>query len=202
MNTRWNQFVAVMHIIIACTIFTAVFLYAKPTLTFDVSEYDFGDIIITEGIIYNDFTFTNTGDEPLQIIKVKSSCGCALADWSRGFIQPGQRGFIRVIFNPKNILGWFTQTVWVLSNDQFVPLRLTITGNVVYPLPQLKPESQPKLSVHKKLKDAGGIDKTWFDHVASQTGRKQDVTVAATKMEDLFIRYFMGEVIFTSFSCF
>ena len=119
-------------------------LFAKPTISFDKMSYDFGDIIESQGIVAFDFTFTNTGDDALQILKVKTSCGCTLPDWSKGFIKPGQRGFIKVLFNPKQRLGQFLQTIWVLSNDQYIPVKLTITGNVITAIPKISPAQKAK----------------------------------------------------------
>ncbi len=48
-------------------------LFAKPVISFENTEYDFGEIKEEDGIVSYEFIFSNTGDEPLIIDNVKSS---------------------------------------------------------------------------------------------------------------------------------
>jgi hypothetical protein len=194
MKNNWFSFFAKIRWIFICHVFTVFFLYAQPIMSFDETTYEFGEILVTEGIVYYDFLFTNTGDEALQILKVKSSCGCALPDWSKGFIKPGQRGYVRVLFNPKDRLGRFNQTVWVLSNDQYIPVKLMITGNVIYPLTSLRLELQPVLKKHKKLKDYSGIDTSCFEGVGPRLAERQAPDIGERRFYDVIVRFVSGEV--------
>jgi len=38
------------------------------------------------------FTFMNTGNKPLFLAEVKPSCGCTLADYTKGAVAPGKTG--------------------------------------------------------------------------------------------------------------
>ncbi|MCK4654731.1 MAG: DUF1573 domain-containing protein [Candidatus Cloacimonetes bacterium] len=48
-------------------------IYSFPVIKFENKIYDFGDIKEDEGPYEYEFTFSNTGDEPLKITKVKAS---------------------------------------------------------------------------------------------------------------------------------
>ena len=57
-------------------------------LAFAEATFDFGKIMEGEKVEHN-YTFTNTGDEPLIISNAKGSCGCTVPDWPREPIAPG-----------------------------------------------------------------------------------------------------------------
>ncbi|MGQ1927963.1 DUF1573 domain-containing protein [Ornithobacterium rhinotracheale] len=63
------------------------------------------------------FTFTNTGDKPLIIRKVQTSCGCTAAEYPKptDVIAPGQKGQIKVRYNT-SITNSFNKSITVLSN--------------------------------------------------------------------------------------
>ncbi len=49
------------------------------------------------------FEFTNTGDAPLIISKVNSSCGCTVPKKPEGPIIPGETGEIQVKYDTKRV---------------------------------------------------------------------------------------------------
>lgn len=61
------------------------------------------------------FHFKNTGDQPLIIKYVSSSCGCAKPDWDNQPILPEGQGKIRITYHPHKDKS-FTKTFWVQSN--------------------------------------------------------------------------------------
>lgn len=61
------------------------------------------------------FTFSNTGDAPLVITGVRSSCGCTVPEKPKDPIQPGEEGVIKVKYDT-NRVGPFFKTTWVSSN--------------------------------------------------------------------------------------
>ena len=69
-----------------------------PVLTLDKNTHDFGTI--TQGdVVEKIFTFTNTGNQPLIITNIQTSCGCTQPEWPRNPIMPGAKGEIKVGFN-------------------------------------------------------------------------------------------------------
>ena len=49
---------------------------AQPVIVFDKQRHDFGTIEEANGKVTYDFVFVNTGNEPLVISNVCTSCGC------------------------------------------------------------------------------------------------------------------------------
>ena len=76
------------------------------------------------------FTFTNTGDAPLLITRVKTTCGCTVPSYSKAPIMPGTEGELEIKYDTKR-LGAFTKTVTVMSNAEGGNKILKIKGNIV-----------------------------------------------------------------------
>ncbi|MFA8432927.1 MAG: DUF1573 domain-containing protein [Marinifilaceae bacterium] len=103
----------------------------KPTMKFDSKEYDFGTFKEETGKITHSFEFVNTGNQPIIINNVRSSCGCTSPDWSRKPVAPGQKGFIKATFDPRNRPGQFNKTVTVTANTSPSVNILRIKGKVI-----------------------------------------------------------------------
>lgn len=78
------------------------------------------------------FEFTNTGDAPLIISKVNSSCGCTVPKKPDGPILPGETGEIQVKYDTKRVMP-IRKTITVLSNAETPTVALKIKGNVINP---------------------------------------------------------------------
>jgi hypothetical protein len=78
------------------------------------------------------FEFTNTGDAPLIISKVNSSCGCTVPKKPDGPIMPGDTGEIQVKYDTKRVMP-IRKTITVLSNAETPTVALKIKGNVIDP---------------------------------------------------------------------
>lgn len=76
------------------------------------------------------FEFTNTGDAPLIISKVKSSCGCTIPSKPKDPIMPGKTGKITVKYDT-NRVNPFRKTITVTSNADTPNVALKIKGLVV-----------------------------------------------------------------------
>ena len=76
------------------------------------------------------FEFTNIGDAPLVITKVKSTCGCTVPSWPKAPVMPGETGQIEVKYDTKR-LDVFIKTILVTSNAQRPSIALKIKGNVI-----------------------------------------------------------------------
>ena len=98
-------------------------------LTFESENIDYGKIAVnSEG--GRTFSFTNTGNAPIVISKVKTSCGCTVADYPKTPIMPGETGEIAVNYDTKR-LGNFTKTLTVFSNASKPQLNLRISGEIL-----------------------------------------------------------------------
>lgn len=102
-------------------------------IDFPESTYDYGEIMDGEEVIH-DFSFKNTGDEPLIISNAKGSCGCTVPEWPREPIAPGESGVIKVKFasKGKGKVGGNLQSkrVTITANTDPVNTYLTIKGKV------------------------------------------------------------------------
>ncbi|MFZ0489557.1 MAG: DUF1573 domain-containing protein [Salegentibacter sp.] len=76
------------------------------------------------------FEFTNTGDAPLVIRDVTSSCGCTVPTKPDGPILPGETGKIEVKYDT-NKTGPIRKTVTVYSNAEESTKALKIKGTVL-----------------------------------------------------------------------
>ncbi|MFK7832798.1 MAG: DUF1573 domain-containing protein [Winogradskyella sp.] len=116
------------------------FFNAAPT---EFDKYDskiaimkFKTEVVDYGTITQDseskrlFLFTNTGDAPLLITKVKTSCGCTVPSYSKAPIMPNETGELNIKYDTKR-LGAFTKTVTVMSNAEGGNKILKIKGNIV-----------------------------------------------------------------------
>ncbi len=78
------------------------------------------------------FEFTNTGDEPLIVSKVSSSCGCTIPKKPKDPILPGKTGVIEVKYDT-NRVNPIRKTITVLSNAETPTVALKIKGLVIDP---------------------------------------------------------------------
>ncbi len=99
-----------------------------PEINFDKLVHDFGKIMQGDKAEY-DFKFTNTGNEPLIISDVRSSCGCTVPEWPKSPILPGTSSSIKVKYNSNNV-GLINKQVTIISNSVNSPTVLRIAGNV------------------------------------------------------------------------
>ena len=88
-----------------------------PVMTFDKKVHDFGTI--DDGTpVETIFSYTNTGDAPLVISEIKSTCGCTVPqDWSRAPLLPGESSEFTVKFNGKGANNT-SKTVTIKANTQ------------------------------------------------------------------------------------
>ncbi|MDD3004166.1 DUF1573 domain-containing protein [Flavobacterium sp.] len=99
-------------------------------MEFSAPEHDFGTIN-GEDKVETVFIFTNTGETDLVISKAHGSCGCTVPDYPKQPIAPGQKGDIKVSFNPKGKNGMQNKTVTLTVNTEAGVEKLTIKANIV-----------------------------------------------------------------------
>ena len=78
------------------------------------------------------FEFTNTGNAPLIISNVKSSCGCTVPKKPDGPIAPGETGEIQVKYDTNRVMP-IRKTITVMSNADTPTVALKIKGEVIDP---------------------------------------------------------------------
>lgn len=109
---------------------------AQPRIEFKQTEIDYGEIEKgADGLRV--FKFTNTGDAPLMIDSVYSSCGCTIVNKPKYAIEPNAVGEISVKYDTKR-LGYIRKTITVNSNGIPATIALKIKGKVVSKLSATK----------------------------------------------------------------
>jgi hypothetical protein len=101
----------------------------KTTIKFDKTKHDFGNIVEGDSAVY-DFTFTNTGTNPLKISMVKPACGCTTPSYTKEAVAPGEKGFVRVKFDSNGRAGKANKYVTVFANTEPAATKLTFTAEV------------------------------------------------------------------------
>jgi hypothetical protein len=101
-----------------------------PMISFDMDTIDYGEVAKgSEGM--RTFVFENTGDAPLMIEGVRSSCGCTIPKKPEKPIAPGEKGEITVRYDT-NRIGVFRKTITVNTNVASASIiALKIKGNVL-----------------------------------------------------------------------
>lgn len=108
----------------------SVFAQTGARLTLDYTVHDRG-IVTFKGDGLFKFPYTNTGDKPLIILTVKSSCGCLIGSWRREPLPPGETDTIYGKYATTRI-GPINKSLTVQSNDNENPnILLRIKGVVV-----------------------------------------------------------------------
>jgi len=103
----------------------------KARIEFKKTEIDYGNIEKNSNGTRT-FEFTNTGDIPLIINRIKSSCGCTVPSKPTKPIMPGESDKITVKYDTHRI-GPFRKTITVYSNADNNVVILKIKGKVIDP---------------------------------------------------------------------
>ena len=99
-------------------------------IEFDETVWDFGDVARKGGDVVKEFAFINNGSKPLVITGTTMSCTCIKADYSKHPIAAGERGVVRLIYEPHKMSpGSFYKVVQVHSNSVDGVRLLTVRGN-------------------------------------------------------------------------
>lgn len=104
---------------------------AQAVIKYDKSSHDFGkfDEEKKQTVV---FAFTNTGDEPLVIQQVMTTCGCTVADYTKTPIPAGKKGQIKVTYNGKGKpKGFLRKVITVRSNATNAMTRIYISGDML-----------------------------------------------------------------------
>ncbi|MBI4992687.1 MAG: DUF1573 domain-containing protein [Candidatus Magasanikbacteria bacterium] len=113
-----------------------------PKLTLETTNFDFGDVSMSNGLAKKTVKIKNDGDGVLKINRMQTSCMCTkvvlniggerspefgmpghgggASGWSQ-VIKPGESGELEIIFDPlahgPDAVGAITRTVDIFSND-------------------------------------------------------------------------------------
>lgn len=94
---------------------------------FDAEVHDFGNIVIGKPVVHT-FNFTNTGEAPIIISKVETTCGCTVPEYSKTPIKAGEKGFIKVTLTPSGPAVPIVKSITLTSNARTTTKVLIIKG--------------------------------------------------------------------------
>lgn len=109
----------------------AVFAQQNAGIAAKEKNHDFGVIKEEKGKVEHVFIIENTGNAPLVIDRITSSCGCTLPEWSKEPVSPGKTKEVRVWYDPYGRPGAFYKTISVYSNAEPRRFVLSIRGEVL-----------------------------------------------------------------------
>ncbi len=102
---------------------------AFAAFKFEESTHDFGEIEQGD-VVKHTFQFTNSGDAPLLISDIKTTCGCTTPNYTREPVAPGETGQIDVQFNSAGKAGVQNKVITIYANTQNQRETVSITTSV------------------------------------------------------------------------
>ncbi len=124
-----KKLILVVALIIGFTTYSQA--QTKPgEFKFDSEVHDFGSIALGKPVVYT-FNFTNTGDAPIIISKVETTCGCTVPEYSKLPVKAGEKGFIKVTLTPSGPAVPFSKSITLTSNARTTTKVLIIKGAYV-----------------------------------------------------------------------
>ncbi|MBI5917553.1 MAG: DUF1573 domain-containing protein [Bacteroidetes bacterium] len=116
------------------------------TMSFTETEFNFGKVKAGEKV-QHEYSFKNTGKEPLVISNAKGSCGCTVPVWPKEPIAPGSTAKIKVEFDSKGKSGPQTKQVTITANTDPPQSIIYIKGDVIADPNAPAPTAAPNLQV-------------------------------------------------------
>ena len=114
--------------------FCATALYAAEPQGAEIelsTSVDLGTIAQEDGKLMVRLAFSNTGDLPLVITEVRTSCSCMSVDYKREKVLPGERGVINITLNPaKAPKGRYLRVMQVYSTAKSGVKRVTVKAEI------------------------------------------------------------------------
>jgi hypothetical protein len=103
-----------------------------PAITFEEASFDFGDIYQGDKVEHI-FKLENTGNQPLIITNVQTTCGCTATEWPREPVMPGETASLKVNFDSAGKYGRQNKVISVISNATSPMNQVKIVTNVLPP---------------------------------------------------------------------
>ncbi|MBC8592371.1 DUF1573 domain-containing protein [Oscillospiraceae bacterium N12] len=153
--------------------FITLFVAAQPRISSNKETHNFGQIEWKHPVSV-EYIITNTGDKPLVLTNVTTSCACSVADWTKTPIAPGDKGFVTATFDAE-ALGHFEKTVGIYSNAQPSLVYLKFTGEVVR-------EVTDYTKTHPYTIGSIRLDRNEFDFPDAHRGEKPTITFSVVNL--------------------
>lgn len=130
-NSYFSQLMLILCLCFSISIFSqdVTTQTTQGELTFETETIDYGSIAQNaDGVRI--FKFTNTGNAPVVISNVKTSCGCTVPEYKKTAILPNESSAIKVKYATSRI-GVFSKQITVYSNAKTASKKLKIKGEIL-----------------------------------------------------------------------
>ena len=130
-------------------------------LEIDKFVHNFGDILWNSGPVSCTFTLKNTGNKPVVIYNVTTTCGCTNVDWTKEPIRPGKTGTVSVTYSNDEGPYPFDKSLTMYISEMKKPVILKLRGvslDKIKPLEELYPVSYGKLGFKENINRCGNMD--------------------------------------------
>jgi len=134
------------------------------------------------GVLYNgqkvrtELSLKNAGNQPLQILGVRTSCGCTTVRKPKDLLKPGDSDVVEVEFNSTGFRGTYTKYVYIESSDPASPYT-TVT---------LKAE------VREELTSAPKPSIVWLGSIAVQSSGRTSIPLRNISDHPIQLRKITG----------
>ena len=98
-------------------------------MSMNIDEYDFGTIK-KDSVSYYNFEFKNTGEVPLIIEAISSSCLCTTSIFEKEMVDVDSTGSFTLFINTDEISGSFDKLVRIIYNGDDSPQVIRIYGKI------------------------------------------------------------------------
>lgn len=117
--------------IAACAFMSVTMLHAQEPKGADIelstSVIDLGTLSHDDDKQIVRLRYTNTGDLPLVVTEVRTSCSCTTVEYERGKVLPGEHRTITITMNPaKAPEGQYYRVMQIFSTAKSGTKRVTI----------------------------------------------------------------------------
>lgn len=101
-------------------------------IEFQTNVIDLGELSQSDEIQIVRLAYTNTGDVPLVVTEVRTSCSCTTAKHDRGKVMPDERGVITITMDPsKAPEGSFYRVLSVYSTAHNGVAHITLKAEII-----------------------------------------------------------------------
>lgn len=101
----------------------------QPQIDFEQKTVKFEKTKAGE-VLFFEYAFLNSGNEPLIISEVKVTCGCTKPEYPSVPVRPGESGKIKVSFDTKGKIGYQDRILEVISNAKNPVEKIRFKGMV------------------------------------------------------------------------
>ena len=131
-NITMKNILLTLLAVVLCTAASAQAKGKLADIKFETTTYDMGTFAADTAIITCPFVYTNTGDVPLYIHQVFTSCGCTQRSYSTAPLMPGESDTIIITYDgTKKSPGPVRKSITIHCNAPKEMYKIYIKGKML-----------------------------------------------------------------------